>query len=137
MQTINLVYDRTNLVFLHFVTQISVLEQLFYSLFFFFPLYKPAPSNWSFHTIYMILAAASTKKERKKKEITTYLWLYSHQPLYWVQLAGQPFAFRTALILHGSDSTRCWKHSSDILVHIDMIASHSCYISDWDLLTVQ
>ncbi len=39
---------------------------------------------------------------------------------------GPPFAFRTALILHGIDSTRCWKHSSEILVHINMIASHSC-----------
>ncbi len=37
-----------------------------------------------------------------------------------------PFAFRTALILRGIDSTRCWKHSSEILVHIDMIASRSC-----------
>ncbi len=37
-----------------------------------------------------------------------------------------PFAFRTALILRGIDSTRCWKHSSDILVHINMIASCSC-----------
>ncbi len=26
----------------------------------------------------------------------------------------------------GIDSTRCWKHSSEILVHIVMIASHSC-----------
>ncbi len=39
---------------------------------------------------------------------------------------GPPFAFRTALILRGVDSTRCWKHSSEILVHIVMIASHSC-----------
>ncbi len=37
-----------------------------------------------------------------------------------------PFAFRTALILRGTGSKRCWKHSSEILVHIDMIASHSC-----------
>ncbi len=37
-----------------------------------------------------------------------------------------PFAFRTALILRGIDSTRCWKHSSEIFVHIDMIASCRC-----------
>ncbi len=68
-----------------------------------------------------------------------------------------PFAFRTALILHVIDSTRCWKHSSEILVHIVMIASHSScrfvvctsmmWISrpttshnallDWDLVTVE
>ncbi len=36
------------------------------------------------------------------------------------------FAFTTALILRGIDSTRCCKHSSEILVHIVMIASHSC-----------
>ncbi len=36
-----------------------------------------------------------------------------------------PFAFRTALILHDVNSTRCWKHSSEILIHIVMIASHS------------
>ncbi len=43
-------------------------------------------------------------------------------------LGWTPFAFRTALILRGIDSTRCWKHSSEILVHIDMIAlaSRSC-----------
>ncbi len=39
---------------------------------------------------------------------------------------GSSFSFRTALILRGIDSTRCWKHSSEILVYIDMIASRSC-----------
>ena len=36
------------------------------------------------------------------------------------------FAFRTALILHGIDPTRCWKHSSEILVRIYMTASYCC-----------
>ncbi len=68
-----------------------------------------------------------------------------------------PFVFRAVLILRGIDSTRCWKHCSEILVHIVMIASHSCcrfvvctsmmWISrsstsqgallDWDLVTVE
>ncbi len=60
-----------------------------------------------------------------------YIYIYTHllatllgTPCqYWVGLA---FAFRTALILRGIDSTRCCKHSSEILVHIDMIASRSC-----------
>ncbi len=39
---------------------------------------------------------------------------------------GPTFAFRTAIIIRVVDSTRCWKHSSEILVHIDMIASRSC-----------
>ncbi len=42
---------------------------------------------------------------------------------YWI---GPPFASRTALIIRGIDSTRCWKHSSEILVHIDMMVSCSC-----------
>ncbi len=37
-----------------------------------------------------------------------------------------PFAFRTAFILRGIESTRCWKYSSEILVHLDMIVSRSC-----------
>ncbi len=36
------------------------------------------------------------------------------------------FAFRTALILHSIDLTRCWIHSSEIWVRIDMIASCCC-----------
>lgn len=33
------------------------------------------------------------------------------------------FAFRTTLILSGRDSTRCWKHSLQIFVHVDLTAS--------------
>lgn len=40
--------------------------------------------------------------------------------------AGCLFVFRNALILWGTYSTRCWKLSSKILVHIDIIASHGC-----------
>lgn len=36
-----------------------------------------------------------------------------------------PFTFRTALMLRETDSKTCWKFSSEILVHIDTIASHS------------
>ncbi len=62
-----------------------------------------------------------------------YLYIYTHihslatllgtPCLYWI---GLPFAFRTASFLCCIDSTRCWKFSSEILVHIDMIASRSC-----------
>ncbi len=34
-----------------------------------------------------------------------------------------PFCLQNCLIFHGIDSIRCWKHSSEILVHIDMIAT--------------
>ncbi len=55
--------------------------------------------------------------------------IYTHWPIYLVHLGTPgwtPFAFWTALILCGIDSTRCWKLSSEILVHIDLIASRSC-----------
>lgn len=40
---------------------------------------------------------------------------------YW---GVPPFAFKTPVSHHGIDSTRCWKHHSEMLVHNDMIASH-------------
>ncbi len=64
-------------------------------------------------------------------QLTVKKYIYTHilatllgKPCwYWV---GPPFSFRTVLILHVIDSTRCRKHSSEILVNIVMIASHSC-----------
>ncbi len=61
-----------------------------------------------------------------------YIYIYTHTLtghfIRYILLVPvwTPFVFRTALILRGIDSTRCWKHSSEILVHIVMIASHSC-----------
>lgn len=49
----------------------------------------------------------------------------AHWPLHCLYGAGPSFAFRTLLILHGTNSTSCCKHSSDTLVHVDMIRSHS------------
>lgn len=60
-----------------------------------------------------------------------------------------PFVFRTDLIFHDTAWKRSWKHSSESLVHIDRIASHSCCIwykypvvsnpkgslLNWDLVT--
>lgn len=42
---------------------------------------------------------------------------------------GPPLAFRTTKILCDTDSISCWKHSTEILVFIGMIASHSWAIS--------
>jgi len=39
-----------------------------------------------------------------------------HQPLYSEHPASTGFAFRTDVILRVIDSTRCWKHSSEMLV---------------------
>lgn len=37
------------------------------------------------------------------------------------------FSARTTLILCGMNHARFWKYSFDILVHVDLIASHHCY----------
>ncbi len=73
-------------------------------------------SSAYFHRIYM--------------HMTGIIYIYtltSHFIRYILLVPGwTPFAFRSALILRGTDSTKYWKHSSEILVHIVMIASHSC-----------
>lgn len=43
-----------------------------------------------------------------------------------LRLGRTRFALRIASNLHGVDSTRCWKHTFEILVHVDRIASHNC-----------
>ncbi len=85
------------------------------------------------------------------------VYIFIHIYIHLLVPCWTPFVFRSVLILRGIDSTRCWKHSSEILVHIVMIASHSCcrfvvctsmmWIScsttsqrcsiDWDLVTVE
>ncbi len=79
-------------------------------------------------------------RKLKKNSIYIYIYIYIHKYThththtltghfirYTLLVPGwTPFAFRTALIFHVIDSKRCWKHSSEILVHIDMIASRSC-----------
>ncbi len=58
----------------------------------------------------------------------TEIVIYTHWPLrYTLLVPGWTLFFlQNCLNLRGIDSTRCWKHCSEILVHIDMIASHSC-----------
>ncbi len=52
--------------------------------------------------------------------------LTGHCIRYTFLVPGWTRFFLQNLILRGIDSTRCWKHSSEILVHIVMIASRSC-----------
>lgn len=46
------------------------------------------------------------------------------------------FPLRTAIILSVVDSTRYWKHFSEILVHVDIIAWFVCQTVVADLSTV-
>lgn len=63
-----------------------------------------------------------------------------------------PFTFRNALITHGTDSTKCWKQSTEILVHrSNMTGQCRCLrfvkctsvmqsfgaLLAWDLVTMQ
>lgn len=45
-----------------------------------------------------------------------------------------PFAFSTALIIDGIDTERCWKLSSEVLVHIVTIWICWLNICDADIL---
>ncbi len=65
--------------------------------------------------------------------IYIYIYIYIHSPVHFIGYTllipgwTPPFAFGTALILCGRDLLfYCCKHSSEILVNIDMIASRSC-----------
>ncbi len=66
--------------------------------------------------------------------LVLYIYIYTHTH----SLTGQfirfallvpgwtPFWLLNCINFHGIDSTRCWKHCSEILIHIDLIASRSC-----------
>lgn len=50
--------------------------------------------------------------------------------MFWIQMwswsrGTSPFSLKT-LNLHGSDSTKCWKRLSQILVQVDMTTLGSC-----------
>ena len=51
--------------------------------------------------------------------VTSHFIRYTLLAMGWTH-----FVFRTALIFHGIDSTRCWNYSSEILVHIEIILLH-------------
>lgn len=54
-----------------------------------------------------------------------FIRLNTHWPLHYIDLANT--GFRTPLILCGTDLSRWWKHSTEILVHVT--ASHICSTS--------
>lgn len=45
---------------------------------------------------------------------------------YGLSIPSTPFPFRAALNPSGIDLTRCWKHASEVLLHIEMIGFVSC-----------
>lgn len=55
----------------------------------------------------------------------TFPTLSTHSHLALCQMEPH-LTLRTILIVHGTHSTRCWKQSSENLVHIIIIASHCC-----------
>lgn len=65
-------------------------------------------------------------------------WFWWHHPLdtpvfYWVR---PPFASRTALNLHGIESTQCWTHFSETLGY-DSITQHHCRFVTYHQTTSQ
>lgn len=59
-----------------------------------------------------------------KHSLTHKFIRYTLIVLHWTLF----FPLRTSLILHGADSTTCWKPCSEMLVHVNMTVSFSCYI---------
>ncbi len=135
-------------VFTFYISYICVFCSFYFIFHFLFLLYRwISIQNGLFYNVWFIY---------------TVYTLTGHFIRYTLLVVGwTPFSFRTALILRGIDSTRCWKQSSEILVHIDMIASRSCCrfvacttnifmereypvpphpkgaLLDWDLVTVE
>lgn len=81
--------------------------------------FKKSPGN------YIIALVCHVSKEGKSHGYIPDFCV--HRTFHWVRLqVGLVFAFRTALILRGLDSTKCRKLSSSVLIHIDVIASRGC-----------
>lgn len=58
-----------------------------------------------------------------------FLYLYSHGSVCQMHrpiTRFHSFTFTAALILRFINATRWWKHSSEVLVNVDLTASHSC-----------
>ncbi len=76
--------------------------------------------------IYIYTYIYIERERERERERVCFTYTITGHFIRYTLLVGPTFAFRTALILRGIDSTRCWKHSSMMLVNIDTIASCSC-----------
>lgn len=87
----------------------------------------------------ILLAGNYRKHTRSYLNISYFHYFFTYSALHEVILVRDtltrhfirynllvPFWFRAASILCGTDLKWCWDHSSENLVHIDIIASRSC-----------
>lgn len=101
-------------------------KELFFVVHWFTFLGRSKEGNVLFHSVYIIIIISC----QIQTLVETHMRLATHPaPMlfgkFWV---GSAFAFRTASN-HMKDSTRCWKHSSEILVHINMLLIFCRFVS--------